>query len=89
MRAVRPSAVFRREESEGGGPGGGAPASAQKGGLLRQTGWHLVLGALSVCFSIPLLWMLSSALKENREIFTVPVQWLPETLRWGACTLVK
>lgn len=83
MRAIRPSAILRREEQEGGGPGAAPPAYARKGGLLRQTGWHLVLGAVSVCFAIPLLWMLSSALKENREIFTVPVQWLPASLQWG------
>ncbi len=82
MRAVRPSAILRREE-EGGGPGAPPPAYAKRGGLLRQTGWHLVLSAASVCFAVPLLWMLSSALKENREIFTVPVRWLPETLQWG------
>lgn len=82
MRAVRPSAILRREE-EGGGPGAPPPAYARRGGLLRQTGWHLVLSAVSVCFAIPLLWMLSSALKENREIFTIPVQWLPAAFQWG------
>lgn len=37
---------------------------------------------MSLCFAIPFLWMLSSALKENNEIFTIPVRWLPETFRW-------
>lgn len=82
MRAIRPSAILRREEQDGG-PGAPPPAYARRGGLLRQTGWHLVLSAVSVCFVIPLLWMLSSALKENREIFTIPVQWLPASFRWG------
>ena len=80
MRAIRPSALGRRTERQE--TGATPPAYAGRIGKLRQTGWHLVLGVLSVTFAIPLLWMLSSALKENKEIFTVPVQWLPEILRW-------
>ena len=43
----------------------------------------MVLGVLSFCFALPLLWMLGSALKRNEEIFTIPVKWLPEAFRWG------
>ena len=80
MRALRPSALIRRDESEDSASH--PRAFAKPGGLLRQTGWHMVLTVMSACFAIPLLWMLSSALKENKEFFTIPVQWLPETFRW-------
>lgn len=26
--------------------------------------------------------MLSSSLKQNNEVFTVPIQWIPTELRW-------
>ena len=32
---------------------------------------------------IPFLWMLVSSLKRDNEVFTVPVQWIPEEFQWG------
>ncbi|MCB0062493.1 MAG: carbohydrate ABC transporter permease, partial [Caldilineaceae bacterium] len=34
-------------------------------------------------FILPLLWMLSTALKPPNEIFVYPPQWLPSTPRWS------
>jgi ABC-type glycerol-3-phosphate transport system permease component len=43
--------------------------------------YALVLpGAL--LFIIPLLWMLSSALKDQKQIFTFPPQWIPNPIMW-------
>jgi len=36
--------------------------------------------ALSVIFLIPFLWVVSTSLKGNEQIFTVPPQWIPERL---------
>jgi len=80
MRAIRPSALTGRDQ--GDGTAAQPTRYGRRGGWLRQTGWHVVLSIMSLCFTIPLLWMLSSALKENQEIFTVPVQWLPAVFRW-------
>ena len=32
---------------------------------------------------VPFAWMLSSSLKRNNEVFTVPIQWIPEEFRWA------
>ncbi len=56
----------------------------------RRTHWHwgqrilfhglLLVGVVVVC--LPLFWMISASLKPPKEIFTVPVQWLPTEIRW-------
>lgn len=44
---------------------------------------HLVLIAGSVFMLLPFLWMLSTSLKEQREVFTYPPTWIPEVLAWS------
>ncbi|WP_438444075.1 carbohydrate ABC transporter permease [Gorillibacterium sp. sgz5001074] len=41
----------------------------------------LVFGALSLFFLVPLIWMLSSASKPENEVWTYPIQWIPE--KWN------
>lgn len=36
----------------------------------------------AVFFVIPLLWMLSTALKDPKQIFIFPPQWIPNPVRW-------
>jgi multiple sugar transport system permease protein len=36
-----------------------------------------VLSVVTLAFLVPLFWLLSSSLKENTELFSVPVKWLP------------
>ncbi|GIO37695.1 ABC transporter permease [Paenibacillus antibioticophila] len=38
-----------------------------------------VLGLLSLCFLLPLVWMLSAASKIEKDVWTFPIQWIPET----------
>jgi multiple sugar transport system permease protein len=40
----------------------------------------LVLGALVMI--VPFLWLVSTSLKEQRQIFMYPPQWIPNPLRW-------
>ncbi len=53
----------------------------------RRTLWkvfvYVVLIGASICFVIPLLWLISSALKSSNEIFVFPQVWIPHPLRWG------
>ena len=37
----------------------------------------------AVLFTIPLLWMLSTALKDPKQIFLFPPQWIPNPVMWG------
>lgn len=36
-----------------------------------------VLGVFSVCFLIPLIWMISAASKFEKDVMTYPIQWIP------------
>jgi multiple sugar transport system permease protein len=40
----------------------------------------LILGALVMI--VPFLWLLSTSLKEQRQIFLYPPQWIPDPVRW-------
>lgn len=41
----------------------------------------IILGAISML--IPFLWMISTSLKEEAEVFTFPVTWIPKSFKWG------
>lgn len=43
---------------------------------------YFVLIALAAFSVIPFLWMISSSLKLDREVFTWPMRWIPETFHW-------
>jgi multiple sugar transport system permease protein len=43
---------------------------------------HILLAAVAMAFMVPLYWMAISALKDNGQIFTRPLQWWPHPVRW-------
>lgn len=43
---------------------------------------YAVLIAIAVLMLVPFAWMLSSSLKLDKDIFVVPIQWIPENPRW-------
>ena len=43
---------------------------------------YAVMTVLALIFMIPLIWMLSTALKTRAEIFAWPPQWIPEDPQW-------
>lgn len=45
--------------------------------------YYLPLIALSFLMLLPFLWMLSSSLKTDIEVFQFPIQWLPAKPRWS------
>lgn len=47
----------------------------------------VLLAALSVLFLIPLLWMLSAAMKYESDVMAYPIQWIPQ--RWNAVANFK
>ncbi len=49
---------------------------------LSNTVIHLVLIIIGLFFLLPFLWMLSTALKSNTEIFATPPVWLPRPPQW-------
>jgi multiple sugar transport system permease protein len=43
---------------------------------------YFLLGLLSLLFVLPILWMISSSLKNNQEIFVFPPKLLPDQWEW-------
>jgi multiple sugar transport system permease protein len=50
--------------------------------LLGSIGKHVMLVLFGLLFVLPLYWMVSSALKPNTEMFTLPPTWVPTQLLW-------
>jgi multiple sugar transport system permease protein len=48
-----------------------------------QTFLHIALAIGAVSMILPFLWMLSTSLKPESEIFTFPPAWLPHVWKWG------
>ena len=43
----------------------------------------LLLTMLAVIMIVPFIWMISSSFKYERDVMTVPIQWIPENPTWG------
>lgn len=66
------------------------PATRVERGRVRRwwrrlpDGVALILAcAWGVLFLVPFLWMVSSALKTEAQIYALPVQWIPHPFQWG------
>lgn len=51
--------------------------------ILTEFGTHIVLILASVTFAIPFLWMISTSLKPDAQIFVLPPQWIPKPFMWS------
>ena len=49
---------------------------------------YVVLIALALFTLIPFVWMISSSLKLDREVFSYPIKWIPETFHWENYRLI-
>ena len=49
---------------------------------------YIVLIAVALFTLIPFVWMISSSLKLDREVFAYPMKWIPETFRWENYMLI-
>ena len=43
---------------------------------------HVVLIAATIFFLLPFYWMIISAFKENTLVFSNPIKWFPDPIRW-------
>ena len=51
---------------------------------LRRFWWtYLALIVVGILLMAPLVWLLSSSLKDQGKIFTIPPEWLPNPIRWS------
>ncbi len=61
-----------------------APAENQRTSLrVRQILATVVLWLVAIIFLVPLVWMLSSSLKPDYQIFAIPPQLIPDPPRWA------
>lgn len=44
---------------------------------VRWTTYHVVMGAVALLFVAPMLWMMSTAFKPERDVLVVPPRWIP------------
>ncbi|SFC34727.1 multiple sugar transport system permease protein [Nocardioides terrae] len=69
-------------------PGDGTPSSAGQqnrmtpGRRIGQAVVYVVLLIASVALLTPFFWMVMSSLKSANEVFSVPINWIPDTFRW-------
>ncbi|NED94893.1 carbohydrate ABC transporter permease [Phytoactinopolyspora alkaliphila] len=51
--------------------------------LIRKAATYIVMTVAALLVLVPFAWMISSSLKRNNEVFTVPIQWIPDEFRWS------
>ena len=56
--------------------------------LIGKTILYAVLIGVSIFTLIPFVWMISSSLKLDREVFIYPIRWIPETFHWENYSLI-
>jgi len=49
---------------------------------------YVVLIGVAIFTLIPFVWMISSSLKLDREVFVYPIRWIPETFHWENFRLI-
>ncbi|MGP3918412.1 carbohydrate ABC transporter permease [Nonomuraea sp. 10N515B] len=72
-----PAAARRRPPAapEDGDRSGGSP--------IRKALAYLSLTVVTLLVLVPFAWMVSSSLKRDNEVFAIPMQWIPQELRWS------
>lgn len=53
------------------------------GTVVRQIILHLLLVVLGASFLLPFLWMISTSLKDDPQVYTVPPIWFPRPMLWS------
>lgn len=64
-------------------PPGAPPRTPAGGSLPVRTAGYLALAVAAAVVLVPFVWMVSSSLKANNEVFSVPIQWIPADVQWG------
>ncbi|RXZ72582.1 carbohydrate ABC transporter permease [Agromyces albus] len=44
---------------------------------------YVLLAALTLLIFVPFFWMVSSSLKHNNQVFSIPIQWIPTEFVWS------
>jgi len=49
---------------------------------VRTAVMYVLITVIALGVLVPFVWMVSSSLKNNNEVFTVPTQWIPRDFQW-------
>lgn len=49
---------------------------------------HVLLAGLAALILVPFMWMAISSVKADRDVFTVPIQWIPKSYHWSNFTTI-
>ena len=50
---------------------------------INQVILYVVLITVTLLMLVPFLWMLSASLKLDKDVFSVPIKWIPENPKWS------
>ncbi|MBT2516601.1 carbohydrate ABC transporter permease [Streptomyces sp. ISL-90] len=68
-------------------PAAGRPVTAKRRGPrldpARRVILYVLLAALTLLIFVPFFWMVSSSLKHDNQVFSIPVQWIPTEFVWS------
>ncbi len=56
--------------------------------VIKRVFIYLILILVALFTLIPFVWMISASLKLDREVFTYPMKWIPETFHWENYSLI-
>ena len=62
--------------------GGGRGAARSPRALASRVALYAVLITAAAVILVPFVWMVSSSLKRNNDVFTIPIQWIPHDFQW-------
>lgn len=57
-------------------------SSQKRNHIVTMTVIYVALIIITALMLIPFLWMLSASLKMNKDVFSFPIQWIPDNPRW-------
>ncbi|NUT34098.1 MAG: carbohydrate ABC transporter permease [Hamadaea sp.] len=73
-----------------GAPAGGvALVRAKPRGPLGHAGrivLYALLAVAAIAVLVPFAWMVSASLKQNNQVFTIPIRWIPKDFQWSNYT---
>ncbi len=61
----------------------GKASAVNIGAILLQIGKYILLVILAFSFMLPLIWMVSSAVKNDSQVYTIPPIWIPRPCAVG------
>ena len=64
------------------GPGRGPARRVAEPGI-RKVVYAVLLAVVCLLVLVPFVWMISSSLKHDNQVFTVPTQWVPREFVWS------